>query len=197
MPRFFASRRNWCATSLTCETDPGADSIALEKTCLDRVDDDRARLQSLNLVDDVFEVRLGKDENVLCFDCEPLATQLDLPLRLFTGDIQHERSGGAESVRHLKQQRALANTGIAADQYERTRHDAAAEHAIEFSDAEEMRTSSCGSISVKGTAETSRSLKLLRLPVRRVGCDFSSTSEFHSPHSAHLPSHLPVECPQF
>src|SRR5215213_6168166 len=62
---------------------------------------------------------------------------------------------------------------------------------------EGMRTSSCGSISVKGTAETSRSLKLLRPPARRVGCDFSSTREFHSPHSGHLPSHLPVECPQF
>src|SRR6185369_6369119 len=105
------------------------------KNCLDRVDDDCPRLQPLNLVDDIFEVRLRKDENVLCFDSEPLATQLDLPLRFFTGDIQHERSPGAESVRHLKQQRALADTGIAPDQYERTGHDAAAEHAIEFSDA--------------------------------------------------------------
>src|SRR6185369_1476453 len=56
------------------------------------------------------------------------------------------------------------------------------------------RRSSCGSISVNATALTSRSLNPL-LP-RRDGCVFSSTNEFHSPHSGHLPSHLPERCPQ-
>src|SRR6185503_9330949 len=59
-----------------------------------------------------------------------------------------------------------------------------------------MRTSSCDSISVNATAVTSRSLKPFRPAVFRAGCAFSSTSEFHSPHSGHLPSHLPDVYPQ-
>src|SRR6185503_19464072 len=59
-----------------------------------------------------------------------------------------------------------------------------------------MRTSSCDSISVNATAVTSRSLKPFRPAVLRAGCAFSSTSEFHSPHSGHLPSHLPDVYPQ-
>src|SRR5215217_9375783 len=58
---------------------------------------------------------------------------------------------------------------------------------------EGMRTSSCDSISVNAMAEMSRCEK----PVRRAGCAFSSTSEFHSPHSGHLPNHFPDLCPQF
>ena len=45
-------------------------------------------------------------------------------------------------------------------------------------------------ISVNAIAETSRGEKPLRVPERRTGCAFSSTSEFHSPHSGHLPNHF-------
>ena len=54
----------------------------------------------------------------------------------------------------------------------------------------------CDSMSVKATAVTSRILNPFRTPPFRDACDFSSTSEFHSPHSGHLPSHLPDLCPQ-
>jgi hypothetical protein len=48
------------------------------KDSLDRIDDDRAGRQTLDLVDDVFKVCLGKDEDVLCFDCQTFTAQLDL-----------------------------------------------------------------------------------------------------------------------
>src|SRR4029079_10993634 len=58
---------------------------------------------------------------------------------------------------------------------------------------EGTRTSSCASISVNAMAAHSRSRKSLWPPALR---GFSSTREFHSPHSGHLPSHLPDLCPQ-
>src|SRR5687767_10473991 len=61
---------------------------------------------------------------------------------------------------------------------------------------EEILTSSCDSISEYAIAVTSRSFKELRA-APLVLRERSSTSEFHSPHSGHLPSHLPDLCPQF
>src|SRR4030095_13115051 len=59
-----------------------------------------------------------------------------------------------------------------------------------------VRTSSCDSISAYVTASTSRSLNPLRDELLRVSAR-SSMSEFHSPHSGHLPNHFGLWCPQF
>ena len=63
---------------------------------------------------------------------------------------------------------------------------------------DEMRTSSCDSISVKGNSGNVAQLEAVAsCPFPRMVSRFSSTSEFHSPHSGHFPSHLRDLCPQF
>ena len=68
-------------------------------------------------------------------DAETIATRLDLMLGLFARRVEH----GADRLREvrggLQQQRRLADARLAAEEHERSGHDAAAEHAIEFADA--------------------------------------------------------------
>ena len=104
------------------------------KDRLDRIDDDRAGLQSLDFVDDVFEVGLRQQVDIFSFDCESLATQLDLAFRLFTGNVEHARACGTEFVGYLKKQRALADPWITTDQDECAGYDAAAENTIKLGD---------------------------------------------------------------
>ena len=59
-------------------------------------------------------------------DPEPVAAQLDLALRLLARDVEHGAARAAEEVRHLEEQRALADAGLAADQDHRPRDDPAA-----------------------------------------------------------------------
>ena len=84
---------------------------------------------------DVFEIGFGQQVKVLGFDAESLAAQFDLPFRLFAGNVKHERVVARSVYRRPEQERAFADARIAADQNERAGHDAAAEHAIELSDA--------------------------------------------------------------
>ena len=66
---------------------------------------------------------------------DALGAHLDLGRRLLAADEQHAAAGGGDTVERLQQQRGLADAGLAADQHQRARHDAAAEHEVELGDA--------------------------------------------------------------
>ena len=66
---------------------------------------------------------------------ETVGTQLHLERRLLARDVQRLVVERLEARRDLEQQRRLADAGLAADEDERPRHDAAAEHAVELVDA--------------------------------------------------------------
>src|SRR5205085_5454810 len=82
--------------------------------------------------DDV-ELRLRENRDIPCAT-ESLGPQFDLCDRLLTGDEQG-MSSGAHGGKSGQQERRLADTGLAADEHERRRHEAAAEHAVELLDA--------------------------------------------------------------
>src|SRR5215831_2312681 len=53
------------------------------ESCLDRVNDHRRRLQTLDFTLNVFEVRLRQEQQVRGFNSQPLTAQFDLAFRLF------------------------------------------------------------------------------------------------------------------
>jgi hypothetical protein len=97
-----------------------------------------------------------------------------------------------QPLRRLQQERAFANPRLAAEQDERARHHAPAQHAVELVDA-------CGQARFGGVAELGERLRLHSRRARRarplprgrasprVGATTSSCSVFHAPHSGHCP----------
>ena len=102
---------------------------------LNRVDDDEGWLEARDLFENPLETGFSEQIKRRRADRQSLAARLDLMLRFFARAVQH----GTDRARHvggrLQQQRGLADAGLAAEQHERSRHDAAAEYAIEFADA--------------------------------------------------------------
>ena len=90
----------------------------------------------------------------------------------------------------LQQQRGLADARLAAEQHERARHDAAAEHAIEFTDAraDAARRRPCRRRAYSRAPPPPSAGAAPRLS--DAGAAFSSTNEFHAPQSGQRPSHL-------
>ncbi len=102
---------------------------------LNRIDDDERRLEADDLVEDVLETRFGEQIEGRVADREALTARLDLVLGFLPGAVQHGTDGPGHVRGGLEQQRGLADPGLAAEQHERSRHDAAAEHAVELVDA--------------------------------------------------------------
>jgi hypothetical protein len=99
---------------------------------LDRIHDHRARLLALHLREDAFEIRLRQQVQILRRHAQTLAAHLDLPLRLLARNVEHARTARAQLVSHFEQQRRFPDAGVAADEDEASRHDAAAEHAVKL-----------------------------------------------------------------
>ncbi len=102
---------------------------------LDRVDDDERRLQPRDLFEDALDACLGQQVERRGADAKAIAAALDLVLGLFAGCVENRADLAREVRGRLQQQRRLADARLAAEQHERTGHDAAAEHAIELADA--------------------------------------------------------------
>src|SRR5688572_10107680 len=102
------------------------------KDSLNRIDDHSAGTESIDLVKYLFEVGFGKRVKVAGSDAEAIAAKLDLPLGFLAGDVEHDSARAAQTIRNLKQQRALADAWIAANQHERAGHDPAAENSIKL-----------------------------------------------------------------
>src|SRR5262245_20096150 len=105
------------------------------KDRLYRVDDNQGRFEARDFLEDAFDARFREQVERRCTDTQSIATALDLMLGLLAGRIEDWSDVGGEMGRRLQQQRGLADARFAAQQYERTWHDAAAEHAIELTDA--------------------------------------------------------------
>ena len=87
-------------------------------------------------------------------------------LRFFARRVQHRAHVVREVCRGLQQQGRLANAGLAAEQHERSRHNAATKHTVELANARR------NSIGVRGLniGVLLRSMRLLprhRVPMRR------------------------------
>src|SRR5207237_10083164 len=93
---------------------------------LHRINHNCAGLDSLDLAKEVLQVGLRQQQKIWRVDAEPLAAKLYLPLRFFAGNIKYGNIISAEFVGHLKQQGALADARIAAEQDERARNNSAA-----------------------------------------------------------------------
>ena len=102
---------------------------------LHRVDDHQRRLEAGDLFEDALDAGLRQEIERRRADAEPVAAALDLVLRLLAGRVEHGADVAGEVRRRLQQQRGLADAGLAAEQHQRSRDDAAAEHAVEFADA--------------------------------------------------------------
>ena len=99
------------------------------------VDDDHRRPRRLDGREDRLELGLGEDADAAGPPRQMRSARiLHLRRRLLAADEQRRAVGG-DRVEHLQQQRALADARLAADEDERARHDAAAQHAVELVDA--------------------------------------------------------------
>ena len=99
------------------------------------VDDYEGRFDAGDLLQNPLEARLSEQIQRSIAHGQALAARLDLMFGFFPRAVEH-RSGGSRHVGGcLQEQRRLADARLPAEQDERTGHDAAAEHAIEFDDA--------------------------------------------------------------
>jgi hypothetical protein len=105
------------------------------KDRLYRIDDDQSGLETRDFFEDAFDARFRKQVKGRCTDAEPVAAALDLVLGFLARGIKDWSNVSGEMGCRLQQQRGFADARFATQQYERTRHDAAAEYAIEFTDA--------------------------------------------------------------
>src|SRR5262249_60080819 len=81
------------------------------------------------------EAGLGEQIQRRAADVQSLAARFDLMFGLFARAVQHWTDRPRHVRRRLQQQRRLADARFAAEQHERSWHDAAAEDAIELIDA--------------------------------------------------------------
>jgi hypothetical protein len=102
---------------------------------LHRVDNDERGLDAGDLFENPFEAGFGQEIERCAADRQPLASRLDLVLRLFARAVKHRSDRSRDIRRRLKEQRRLANPRLAAEQHQRPGHDAAAEDAVELVDA--------------------------------------------------------------
>src|SRR4029434_10430685 len=105
------------------------------KDRLYRIDDDQSGLETRDFFEDAFDARFRKQVEGRCTDAEPVAAALDLVLGFLARGIKDWSNVSGEMGCRLQQQRGFADARVATQQYERTPHDAAAEYAIEFTDA--------------------------------------------------------------
>ncbi len=102
---------------------------------LHRVDDADVGSLGVDRREHRVEVRLRDDRHLEGRRAEPLRAQLDLGGRLLPRHVEDVAAGRGEVAERGARERRLADAGRTADEDERTRHDAAAEHAIELADA--------------------------------------------------------------
>ncbi len=97
---------------------------------LDRVDHADVRALALERGADGVEVRLREDLDLLRA-AEPRRAKLDLGRRFLAGHEERAPLAGDRGERH-QEQRRLPDAGLTADEDERRRDEAAAEHAVEL-----------------------------------------------------------------
>ena len=130
-PEDFAKRTSSWAQARTCVTVPGAAGSA---------SDHRVWIESM-MTAAGFSVAQGGGGGEMhrrFLNAEAPGAQADLRRRFFAGDIGDACAALGEAGSDLKQERRLADPGIAADQERRAGHQSAAAGAVEFGVAGEQ-----------------------------------------------------------
>src|SRR5690606_38388419 len=99
---------------------------------LDRVDDERGRRALVRRREDTVQLRLAEEHDIARPAAQAVGPEPDLRGRFLARDVERAVPRRLEPGRDLEQERALPDPGLAADQDERARDDAAAEHEVEF-----------------------------------------------------------------
>ena len=101
---------------------------------LDGVHDEHVGPQLGHRFHDVLQVGLGQQVECIAPHAQPVGSQLDLPLRLLTGDIEH-LGALAQALANLEHQRGLADTGGAAHQHQGALDRSPAQHPVQLAQA--------------------------------------------------------------
>ena len=89
----------------------------------------------LYLLKDSFERGFAQNEQVRCCNAEPLRAHFDLPLRLLAGHVEASQTRLTDRGKGLEKQSRFSDTGVAADENDRTGNETAAQYPIELADA--------------------------------------------------------------
>jgi hypothetical protein len=146
--------------------------------------------------EDFFQLDFGLQLQLARLDIQAARTQRDLGAGFLAADIQHLLQMRDVGQR-LQQQGRLADTRIAADQHHAARHQAAAQHAVEFLDAgAEARHVDRLDVGQRQHRRRLRQALVLRLgqAVQARRLDHVSTIVFHCWQEAHCPVHLLLPC---
>ena len=112
---------------------PGAEFDRVGPHGLDRVDDHQTRRLAVGEGgDDVLDRGLGGKLDLRVRELQPLGAQPHLRHRLLAGDIDRAVAGASERGRDLEQERRFADPRIAAQEEDRSAHEAAAGDAVEL-----------------------------------------------------------------
>ena len=106
----------------------GLDPLGIEG--LDRVDHNDPGGGLGQPRDDVLERGLAEQQTLFILNADPVGAHFDLLGALLAGNVENGHPG--QTYGHLKGQRGFTDTGLAAEQHERSGDKSAAEHAIEF-----------------------------------------------------------------
>ena len=101
---------------------------------LDRVHHDHRRAERPDLLDDGLDVRFGQHQDVDVSQPEALGAQPHLLRRLLARDVEDRQPLARQGAARLDGERRLADAGIAADQHDRARDQAAAQHPVELAE---------------------------------------------------------------
>ena len=97
---------------------------------LDGVDDDQVRGHFANFPEDILHQRLAVYVAIAVIAAQPPGPQLDLTHALFTGYIQGLDARGVQG--NLEREGRLADTRLAADEHQRTFHQAPAQKTVQL-----------------------------------------------------------------
>ncbi len=100
--------------------------------CLYGVNDRNVRHDIANRLFHDFKARLTQQQKIIREVSQSVCPELDLPQRLFSGNIEHFTPVGRHQPAHLQQQRRFTDSGIASHQRQRAGHDTAAQHSVQF-----------------------------------------------------------------
>ena len=102
--------------------------------CLDTVDNQKLRLQSVGLQQNCVQIRSCKNQQVI-IGLRPTqtdSTHRRLFLRFLATDIQHLNATLSKAQARIEQNRRFADTGRASQQHKAAGHDATTKHAVKF-----------------------------------------------------------------
>ena len=136
MPRSLATRDQRRRHRADLRYPAGRAVDALTGDRLHGVDDEQAGRDPVDVRQQRAQIVLGGQEQGGMHRAGAFGPQPNLRRRLLTGHDQRRRTAsGGEAVGHVEQQRRLADARLARQQHDRTRHQPAAEHPVEFGDA--------------------------------------------------------------